>query len=214
MIGRMFDKISDSVLRQPGFNKWSYYHKARKYARMMKGKYRRYINNKGKAPMELRRLRSHYTDLCWTLPAMSVYPNDVAHDLKAHRANEKYLKWYRKNNKFKVGMIIRCPKDSFRYDDLGDGLYRITSVNKYIVDDGGPNMVVTLYNMTTNTPVTFVIGDSTPELSLYSTIHLMPQRPYGMYWHNTAEELRRNCAEYAKDYGDDPYGTMYFDTPY
>ena len=99
--------IERRILEQPGFNRWTYFHKARKIERRMRSLNR---NDPDGIEWELLKsfsdMRAHYIDLCWHKDCKSRYAEDSQHDLQVYRNNARYKKWARKH-KFYVGKIIK-----------------------------------------------------------------------------------------------------------
>jgi hypothetical protein len=106
-----FKSRLDRVAAQPGFNRWSYYHKARKLKRQMDRRWWQQPTDQDfdKADTLTERY-NHYIDLCWDRNSTSTYAADAASDRKAYRNNHRYRTWAKKH-KFFVGKIIKLTKE-------------------------------------------------------------------------------------------------------
>ena len=100
--------VSKKILQQPGFNRWSYYHKARKYARILERmSLLGAIEDTGhRSPYAIESLMEHYVDLCWDRDSTLMLASDARYDRAVHHNNTKYLRWA-STHKWYVGKIIK-----------------------------------------------------------------------------------------------------------
>jgi len=192
-----FDSVIRKILAQPGFNRWTYFHKARRYNAL----YERMCNREGfptgtVTPYSLRRLRDHYIDLCWMPGSQIREADDVAHDLEVHRHNHKYLRWA-SQFKFEVGTVITITKDHSSYAKeygVGEQVIVTEIVTPYGNSQGFPHIKVARvrdgYRKTYS-----LDGDRD---AVYDAAHFAIHSDKH-WWRDTASESR--IAEADMDYG-------------
>jgi len=192
-------KFTDSAVKirkQPGFKKWSYYHKMRKYARMVDNQNSSYWR---KTPQQIqcldygsapRILKDHYRDLCWDKDSTEYAAKDSQRDLAVYRNNRKYVAWVKKNYRFKVGEIVQFSSEAqWLISDHGYGPFIIDKVIEVSnVDNGLPMIIVRrqsdnkLVTDGDRLPVTFGAGWFVED---HPTLH----------WKHTAQQERDELAD-------------------
>lgn len=185
-----WNPVSDRLKSQPEFNKWSQYHRARKYARIL-ARMKRFDMpqeiSKGRNIGEITALQDYYINLCWDRDSYTkrLWAEDAPENIKVYRNNRRYKEWAKKF-KFKVGMVIDITENhgysAVKEFGVGEQV-RVIAIMGSGNGHGFPRIQVE--RVRDGKRPTRLDG----KVSEYDAAHFVV-RPMGMQWMQTAQERR------------------------